>query len=78
VKQNWQSAADGAFGELMSKVRSPYKGSLPSDKPPYYALVATRRGATISLAFRASRRIDQLMSQPICYTEVHFQGDPNQ
>ena len=41
-----------------------------------YALVATRRGSTISLAFRASRRLQTLMSQPIYYTEVHFQGDP--
>lgn len=70
--------ADGAFNDLMDVAESPYRGtkpSLPSDC--YYALVATRRGSTISLAFRSSRRRDQLMSQPIYYTEVHFQGDPN-
>ena len=70
--------ADGAFNDLMRAARSPYNGSkpnLPGDC--YYALVATRRGSTIALAFRSSRRRDQLMSQPIYYTEVHFQGDPN-
>ena len=46
--------------------------SLPSDY--YYGLVATRKGATISLAFRASKRRDGLMSQPAYYTEVRFQG----
>ena len=40
----------------------------------YYGLVATRRGSTISLAFRASKRRDGLMSQPVYYTEVQFQG----
>lgn len=56
-----------------------FKGTLPADNRdlPYYAMVATRRGGLISIAFRASRRRDQLMSQPICYTEVHFQGDPS-
>lgn len=51
--------------------------SLPGIDSHYkYALVATRRGSTISLAFRAARRLQTLMSQPIYYTEVHFQGDP--
>ena len=46
--------------------------NLPSDY--YYGLVATRKGSVISLAFRASHRRDGLMSQPVYYTEVHFQG----
>ena len=46
--------------------------NLPSDY--FYGLVATRKGSVISLAFRASRRRDALMSQPVYYTEVHFQG----
>ena len=48
------------------------KPDLPSDF--FYGLVATRKGSVISLAFRASRRRDALMSQPVYYTEVHFQG----
>jgi len=74
------STADGVFSELMGAAKAPYQGSKPSGIPSdyYYALVATRRGATITLAFRSSRRRDQLMSQPIYYTDIHFQGDPNQ
>lgn len=50
--------------------------SWPGDLPGNYSygLVATRKGATISLAFRASKRRDGLMSQPAYYTEVQFQG----
>ena len=76
VKGGCNGLADRVFQALMNAVGSTYKGS-PAQKPPYYALVATRRGGTISLGFRSSRRLDQLMSQPIYYTEVRFQGDPN-
>ena len=78
VNTTCNSEANGVFSSLMGAARSPYSGSRPSmPDNVYYALVATRRGSTISLAFRSSRRRDQLMSQPIYYTEVHFQGDPN-
>lgn len=50
--------------------------SVPDDY--FYGLVATRKGSTISLAFRASRRRDGLMSQPLYYTEVQFQGRDDQ
>lgn len=49
-----------------------WPSALPNDY--YYGLVATRKGGTISLAFRASRRRDALMSQPVYYTEVRYQG----
>ena len=48
------------------------------DTDYFYGLVATRRGSTISLAFRASRRPQALLSQPVFYTEVHFQGKADQ
>ena len=35
-------------------------------------------GGTIGLAFRCSRRKDLLLSQPVYYTEVHFQGRMDQ
>ena len=50
--------------------------ALPADY--YYGLVATRRGSIISLGFRASRRQNGLMSNPVYYTEVHYQGADNQ
>ena len=73
------TTANGVFGDLMNIVTSSQKGALPTEKAPFYALVATRRGASISLAFRSSNRLEQLMSQPVYYAEVHFQGgDENQ
>ena len=59
-------------GSPDSKLNIQWPATIPDDF--YYGLVATRKGSVISLAFRASRRRDALMSQPIYYTEVHFQG----
>lgn len=72
--QDCNSLADQVFSEILGKAQDGVSRQQPSVKPEYYGLVATRRGGTISLAFRASRRKDLLMSQPIYYTEVHFQG----
>ena len=78
VRANPNGRADGVFGDVIAKVPSPYKGSRPSiDSDFSYALVATRCGAKIQLAFRAARRRDTLMSQPVIVSEVHFQGDPD-
>ena len=77
IKGDPRSTADGAFNQVISQVESPYKGSrasLPSDYQ--YGLVVTRRGAVIQLAFRAARRKESLMTQPVIVAEVHFQGDP--
>ena len=76
VKSGCNGTADGVFGKIAGAFGSTgvsvSKPTIPGDY--YYGLVATRRGSTISLAFRASRRLQTLMSQPIYYTEVHFQG----
>ena len=66
----------GGTGSAGAGGDSPLSISWPTSIPDdfYYGLVATRKGSVISLAFRASRRRDALMSQPIYYTEVHFQG----
>jgi hypothetical protein len=59
------------------KVPSPYKGSKPSVPSDFeYALVVTRRGTIIQLAFRLSRRRETLMTLPAFVTEVRFNGDP--
>lgn len=73
-----RSKADGVWNEIMNQVPSPYKGSMPSLSTDYdYALVATRQGSVIQLAFRAARRRNTLMSQPLFVSEVRFQGDPD-
>jgi hypothetical protein len=78
IKGTPRSTADQAFSAVISKVPSMYRGSNPGLPSEYqYALVVTRRGAVIQLAFRAARRKESLMSQPTFVSEVHFQGDPN-
>lgn len=78
MKRNCNTTASDVFGRLQSLFKSPFDARTPDKEPPYYALVATRRGATVSLAFRASHRLEQLLSQPVFYTEVRFQGERNQ
>lgn len=79
VDSGWQSLANRVFSGIIGQVPSEYRGSLPSVNSDYcYGLVATRKGSTISLAFRASRRREALLSQPVYYTEVHFQGRTDQ
>ena len=80
VKQDCSSIANGVADDILNANSS---GSAFNYKRPtidgyYYGLVAIRRGSTISLAFRASRRPQALLSQPVFYTEVHFQGKTDQ
>lgn len=75
VESGCNGLADGVAGAITGLGSANVSASPPSIGNDYkYALVATRRGSTISLAFRVSRRLQTLMSQPIYYTEVHFQG----
>ena len=77
VNSGCNGTANSVFSTIAGKAPSGVSpAGMPSLGSYYYALVATRKGATISLAFRSSRRLDTLMSQPIYYVEVHYQGDP--
>ena len=79
VESGCNTTADGVYNALIGKAPSELRVQKPSIDGDYsYALVATRKGAVISLAFRASRRRASLMSQPVYYTEVHFQGKTDQ
>lgn len=79
VDSGCRGTAEGVADRIFGKVPSEYRGKVPSVQSEYwYALVATRRGSTISLAFRASRRLETLLSQPVFYTEVHYQGRTDQ
>ena len=74
-----RGTADRVFSDIISKVPSEFAGSKPNIPSDFeYALVATRHGAVIQLAFRATQRKNALMAQPVFVSEVHFQGDPNQ
>lgn len=77
VEPNCNDTAKRVAEQMLGQ--EPYRGSIPTVSGDYsYGLVATRRGSTISLAFRASRRRATLLSQPVYYTEVHFQGRTDQ
>ena len=79
VNSGCNAMADGVAGKILGQVPAEYRGSSPSVDSSYkYALVATRKGSTIALAFRAGRRLETLMGQPLYYTEVHFQGRTDQ
>ena len=79
VNSGCNGTANGVATRILGQVPTEYRGSCPSVNANYrYALVATRRGSTIALAFRSSRRLETLMSQPVFYTEVHFQGRTDQ
>lgn len=75
---NSKSTADGAYRDVAGLLPGKHTQSSPPKIDCHnYALVVTRDGAKIQLAFRAAERTDFLMSQPMIVTEVHFQGDPN-
>ena len=79
INGNPNGIADGVYSRIIGKVPSEFQTAMPSVNGSYvYALVATRKGAVISLAFRASRKKASLMSQPVYYTEAHFQGRTDQ
>ena len=79
VRPGPEGRADTVFGDLNKKIPELYQGVKPSiDGNFSYGLVVTRCGARIQLAFRASRRRDLLMAQPVIVSEVHFQGVPGE
>ena len=78
IRGDPRTTADTQFGKVINKLPSLYRGSKPSIPSGQYGLVVTRRGAVIQLAFRAARRKETLMNQPVIVAEVHFQGVPEQ
>ena len=73
-----RSLADSAWNGVNGKLQSPYRGTKPSIPSDYeYALVVTRRGTIVQLAFRSARRRETLMTQPTYVTEVRFCGNPD-
>ncbi len=82
-----QSLASTAFSETMSELRaSATSSSLPSSLPtgssydkliPGLVIRHKQGEAVIHISFRAARAEKELLSMPVYYTEVRFQGNPN-
>ena len=84
--------AESAFGQLMSKMSSAAKGSFDIDTSFPSAvgneakmscglvIMHPANSATVSIAFRATRKDKPatLLSMPLFYTEVRFQGLANE
>ena len=73
---------NGKAQQVFAKIKSACSGMTGSDAsfdPGHLqcGLVAYRKGPVCSLAFRAARRAGSLVFQPLFYTEVYFQGDPD-
>lgn len=72
-----RSTADTYWSKVNGQIPSPYNGTMPSIPSGFeYALVITRRGPVIQLAFRCARRRETLLTMPAFVTEVRFNGDP--
>lgn len=78
VKSDPTGTAQGAFGSVMGKCRVSFSAPGVSDTGLSYALVVhhEKDSATASVALRAVQKnnYSTLMSQPVYFTEVVFQG----
>ena len=88
VDQNPNGKAQSAFGSIIGAARSAAKGSLDvnSSWPTTAAgglngalvVMHDRDSAVVRLSFRATRQTAELLSMPLYYTEVRFQGLGNE
>ena len=77
---NPNGMAQTAFGAVMGKFSGSDVSTAAFDVGELKAalvIVHEPNARTCAIAFRAGKRAGDLMSQPMFYTEVHFQGDPN-
>lgn len=82
VEQNPDSAARTAFSKVISTVGSEVSSSWPQspDKDLKAGLVILhdKDSPIVRIAFRATRNVSELLSMPLFYTEVMFQGVPDE
>ena len=90
VETNPQNKAEGAFSGIMGALSGAADGSLDVKKQfPSSAsygesgmmcglvVLHEKNSPIVKIAFRATRQPGMLLSMPMYYTEVRFQGDPN-
>lgn len=80
VEKNPDSAAKKAFGEIIKKVGSEVSSSWPTppdrDLKAGLVILHDKNSPVVKIAFRATRNVSELLSMPLFYTEVMFQGVP--
>jgi Tfp pilus assembly protein PilV len=84
--QSCHETARDAFGGIMGELSAAADGELSVDTSwPTTAEAGLKAGlvvihepdsARLKISFRAGRHAHELLSQPMYYTEVRFQGDP--
>ena len=76
VNHNASSIAKDVWGKVKTAISS--NASDPGVPDGFTcALVVTRRGTIVKLAFRLAKRRETLMTQPAYVTEVRFNGNPD-
>ena len=88
VTGNPESQAQSVFGQVMTKMKSAAKGELKVNTAYPSAAAGGLKGALVvthdedspivGICFRACKHPSELLSMPIFYTEVRFQGLPDE
>lgn len=77
VKRDASNLANSAFSHA-NKGTGKFNFSVPDSNLEVILVVQHKPNSPIvRLSLRSGNRLGALMSQPLYYTEVHFQGDPN-
>ena len=88
VDSNPEGDAKSAFSKVISRMKSGAVGSLDvksswptkpdSDLKAGLLVLHDKDSPIVRIAFRATRNTSELLSMPLFYTEVMFQGLPNE
>ena len=80
VEKNPDSEAKKAFKSAIDKVGSEVSSSWPTspdrDLKAGLVILHDQNSPVVRIAFRATRNVSELLSMPLFYTEVMFQGVP--
>ena len=88
VSQNPEGQARTVFGQVMSKMQGAAKGqfNVPTAFPSQASgglkaglvVIHDEDSAVVHICFRATKQASELLAMPAFYTEVRFQGLPNE